>query len=111
MLPCVSLLGLEQMRLRLPLTLRTYCLMRVSQSVVGVLIGEDVICRLRVVMMRGCRTMIMRIVLVICAHLLMLLLGLGPDILRILVLRDLLQLRLVLLDLLLEQHLVRLNLV
>ena len=47
----------------LPLALRTYRLVRVSQRVVGVLLREDVIRRLRVVMLRGVRAMIVRILL------------------------------------------------
>ena len=112
MLPCISLLGLEQMRIRLPVTLRTdCCLVRVSQSVIGVLLGEDVIGSMRVVLLRGCVTMILRMRLALSAAQLLLILSFGPDVLRLLVLRDLLQFRLILLDLLLEQHFVRLNLV
>ena len=112
MLPCISLLGLEQMRIRLPVTLRTdCCLVRVSQSVIGVLLGEDVIGSMRVVLLRGCVTMILRMRLALSAAQLLLILSFGPDVLRLLVLRNLLQFRLILLDLLLKQHFVRLNLV
>ena len=112
MLPCVSLLGLEQMWIRLPVTLRTNCcLMRISQSVIGVLLGKDVIGRMRVFMLRGCGAMILRMRLALRAAQFLLMLSLGPDVLRLLVIRDLLQLRLILLNLLLEQHFVRLNLV
>ena len=112
MLPCVSLLGLEQMWIRLPLTLRTdCCLMRISQSVIGVLLGKNVIGRMRVIMMRGCGAMILRVRLALRAAQFLLMLSFGPDVLRLLVMRDLLQFRLILLNLLLEQHFVRLNLV
>ena len=87
--------------------------MRVSQSVIGVLLGEDVIGRVRVIMMRVLRAMVLRVMLlaVRATQFLLLSLSLGPDVLRLLVVRDLLQFGLVLLDLLLEQHLVRLDLV
>ena len=76
--------------------------MRISQSVIGVLLGEDVIGSMRVVLLRGCVAMILRMRLALSAAQLLLILSFGPDVLRLLVLRDLLQFRLILLDLLLE---------
>ena len=97
------------MRILVPLC--TYCLMSVSQSVVRRLFSEDVIGRLRVIMMRGCRAMIMGMLVLVSTAAQSLFLDFGPDILCLLVIRDLFQLSLVFLNLLLEQHLVRLNLV
>ena len=90
----------------LALLLGAYRLLRVSQCVVGGLVGKDVIRRLRVVILRNCRAVALVQLLMVLLHL-----GLGPDVLSLLVVRDAFQLGLVLLDLLLEKHLVRLDLV
>ena len=95
----------------LSLLLGAYRLLSVSQCVVRGLVGKDVIRGLRVVILRNGRAVVLVLLLIVLLQLLLLDLGLGPDVLSLLVMRDAFQLGLVLLDLLLEQHLVRLDLV